>query len=559
MQARNSTSCTMTICWSFECFSTHSKRHRLVALTGVCRNLRRAVSIREGVEEETKETAEVTEEMAHNLPEKGSGETSSGEKASSGKGSGGKGSDGKGSVGKGSGGKGSGGKGSGRKGSGRKRRMSGSPQYRETDSQCVGSRDSDMRDVATLRSNQVRVDSLLSARTLFPDADDSLSRRAQQRSPVHNTLLLEEGERLQHTATSPERGNHSLIGTASSFCLEGGMPALRRSEGATASSLSSGERHKLRIDSELLTSPLRPSARSAPHATFPRGQENVTSCRPHLQLGTRFPCSAPFSYVETRDWRSRDVLEGPVAGVLETGGGDYERHASESVSVDVDSKSTAAPREEERSPGAHAVQREEETQQWQSRKVLETGGSEYERHVSEGASVDTDSKSTAAPGEMHTLQREEETQHWPAREVVKGLDARVLLIGTSEEVLHSRSAVATTREGVVKVGQWTFVEARLLGDEEGKEEPVVEARVHGDEKGGEPVVEGGEVMVGIHMRFCTVVRLWPQRERVSVREVSGRSWKLTFLAMRKAKKNPWWKLGFMAMRKAENPWWKAVR
>ncbi|GBG80657.1 hypothetical protein CBR_g31117 [Chara braunii] len=418
---------------------------------------------------------------------KGSGETSSGEKASGGKGSGGKGPGGKGSVGKGSGGKGSGEKWSGGKGSGGKRRTPGSPEYRKTDSHCVRSRDSDIGDVATLRTNQVRVDSHLSARTLFPDAEESPSRRAQQRSPMHNTLFLEEGERMQHT------------GTASSFCLEGGMPALRRSEGATVSSLSSGERHKLRIDSELLMSPWRPFARSAPHATVPRGQENMTSYPPHLQLGTGLPCSPPFSYVETRDWRSREVLEGPAAGVLETEGGKYERHASEGVPVDVDSNSTTAPGEEELSSGAHAIQREEETRHWQSRKVLETGGSEYERHASEGASVDIDSKSTAAPGETHALQREEETQHWPARKVLKGLDAGVLVIGTSEEVLHSRSVVATTREGVVKGGQWTFVEACLLGDEEGEEEPVVEARVHGDEKGGEPVVEAGEVSLGIQM------------------------------------------------------------
>ncbi|GBG74060.1 hypothetical protein CBR_g17770 [Chara braunii] len=174
---------------------------------------------------------------------KGTGETSSGEKASDGKGSVGKGSSGKGTSGKGLSGKGSGGKGSGGKGLGEKRRTSGSPQHRETNTHCVGSRDSDMRNVATLRSDQVGVDSHLSARTLFPDVEESPSRHAQQRSPVHNTLLLEEGEYLQHPAASRERRNHSLMGTASSFCLEGGMPALRRSEGATVSSISLGERH----------------------------------------------------------------------------------------------------------------------------------------------------------------------------------------------------------------------------------------------------------------------------------------------------------------------------
>ncbi|GBG79394.1 hypothetical protein CBR_g29543 [Chara braunii] len=370
---------------------------------------------------------------------KGTGETSSVEKAS--------------------GGKDSGRKGSGRKGSGGKRRTSGSPQYMETDPHCVGSRDSDMRDEATLRSDQVRVDSHSSVRTLFPVAKESPSRRAQQRFHVLNTLLLKEG--------------------APSFCLEGVMPALRRSEGATFGSLGSGDRHKLRIHSDLLTSP---SAISAPHATVPRGQENVTSCSPHLQLDTGLPCSPPFSCVEPRDWRSCNVLEGPAAGVLETGGSEHERHT---------------PGEEERSPGTRPVHREEETQRWQSRKVLETGGSECERHASEGASVDTDSESEGAPGETHALQRGEERRHGPTREDVKWLHAQALVIGMSEEVLHSRSAVATTREVVVEGGQWTSVQAPVLGDDEDEEEPSVEARVHGDEKGGEPVVEGGEVTVDI--------------------------------------------------------------
>ncbi|GBG74661.1 hypothetical protein CBR_g19069 [Chara braunii] len=361
--------------------------------------------------------------------EKGTGETSSVEKASSGKGS----------VGKGSGGKGSGGK-----GSGGKRRTSGN---------------FDMRDEATLASNQVRVDSHLYARSLFPVAQESSSRHAQQRSPVLNTLLLKEG--------------------ASSFCLEGGMPALRWSEGATSGSLCSGDRHKLRIHSDLLSSPY---AISAPHATVPRGQENVTSRPPHLQLDTGLPCSPPFSCVETRDWRSRDVLEGPAPGVLETGGSENERHTLG---------------EDERSPGTRVVHREEETQRWQSRKVLETGGGECERHALEGVPVDTDSESAGAPGETHAVQRGEETRHGPAREDVKWLHTRALVIGMSEEVLHSRSVVATTREGVVKEGKWTSVQAPVLGDDEDEEEPAVEARVHGDEKGEEPVVEGDEVTVDI--------------------------------------------------------------
>ncbi|GBG83297.1 hypothetical protein CBR_g37009 [Chara braunii] len=246
----------------------------------------------------------------------------------------------------------------------------------------------------------------------------------------------------QHLA--PERGRVFVLPRGRDACIakERGCD-LRFSFG-------SSDRHKLRIHSDLLTSP---SAISAPHATFLRGQENVTSCPPHLQLDTRLPCSSPVSCVETRDWRSRDVLEGPTAGVLEIGGVEYER---------------PTPGEDERSPGTRAVHREEETQRWHSRKVLETEGSECERHASEGAFVDTDSESAGAPGETHALQRGEERRPWPAREDVKGLHSRALVIGTSEEVMHSRLVVATTREGVVKGG-------------------------------GEPVVEGGEVTVSIPM------------------------------------------------------------
>ncbi|GBG85343.1 hypothetical protein CBR_g39986 [Chara braunii] len=350
--------------------------------------------------------------------EKGTGETSSVEKASGGKGSGRKDSGGKGSGGKGSGGKGSGGK----------RRTSGSLQYMETDPHCVGSRDFDMRDEATLTSDQVRVDSHLSARTLFSVAEDSPSRRAQQRSPVLNTLLLKEG--------------------ASSFCLEGGMSALRRSEGATFGSLGSGDCHKLRIHSDLLTSP---SAISAPHATVPRGQEK------------------------------------------------------------------------------RAVHREEETQRWQSRKVLETGGSECERHASKGASVDTGSESARARGEMHALQQGEETRQGPTREDVKWLHARALVIGTSEEVLHSRGEPEVEggevnvdirtdpqrkdgdcspthcgeeqggRPSVLSTAQGMALhEAIELGDDSAATELVSDSGV-AEMQNVESSVEGGEVTVSIKM------------------------------------------------------------
>ncbi|GBG91383.1 hypothetical protein CBR_g52270 [Chara braunii] len=608
--ARSSTSCTTTKCCNFERLSTHPKRHLLVELTSACRNLRWVVSIREAVEEETKETAEVTEETtqdlmeevteetaqdlleevreetAHDLLERGQAERGRAER---------------GRVERGRAERGRAGRGQAERGRAESVERSGVASLGKL-IDTAKSRDSDMRDEASLKSYQVRVDSHLSARILFPDVEESLSHRTQPTSPVDNSLLLhllEEGECLQHTAVSPERQNHSLAGSASSFCLNAGMPALQRRESATVSSLSSDERRKLRIDSELLTtlcgpfassarrkvridsellmSPCRASGSSAPHATVPRGQENVRSNPSHLQLGTVFPCSPSFSYVETQDWQCRKVLEGPAAGVLETGGSEYElpgeeelspgahavqreeetQHwqfrrvletraskyghpASEVASVDSESKSTTAPGEEEPSQEAHdALQREEETQHWpacevlkgldagvletgasEHERVLETGASDHERQASEGASVDSESKSTAAPGEeelsqeVHALQREEETQHWPAREVMKGLDAGVLVTGTSKEVLYSRSVVATTQEDDVKGGQWTFVEgndrgeegrtwtfveARLLGDEEGEEEPVVEARVHGDEKSEEPVVEGGEVAIGIQM------------------------------------------------------------
>ncbi|GBG79719.1 hypothetical protein CBR_g29983 [Chara braunii] len=173
---------------------------------------------------------------------------------------------------------------------------------------------------------------------------------------------------------------------------------------------------------------------------------------------------------------------GPLEECWRPGGSENERHT---------------PGEDERSSGACVVHREEGTQCWQSPEVLETGGSECERHASEGASVDTDNESAGAPGETHAVQRGEDTRHRPAREDVKWLHARAQVIGTSEEVRYSRLAVATTRERVVKGGQWTSVQAPVLGDDEDEEEPAVEARVHGDEKGREPVVEGCEVTADI--------------------------------------------------------------
>ncbi|GBG68102.1 hypothetical protein CBR_g2652 [Chara braunii] len=96
--------------------------------------------------------------------------------------------------------------------------------------------------------------------------------------------------------------------------------------------------------------------------------------------------------------------------------------ASGAASVDFESKSTAAPGVDELSQEAYAVQREEENQHWQPRKVLEgldagvleAGASEHHYYASEGASVDFESKSTTAPGEeelsqeAHVVQRDEE-------------------------------------------------------------------------------------------------------------------------------------------------------
>ncbi|GBG92941.1 hypothetical protein CBR_g57897 [Chara braunii] len=388
----------------------------------------------------------------------GSGGEGSGENRSAGKGS-----RVTSSGSKGSGGKGSGEKGSGRQGSGGKHKAFGSRESRGSESHCEGSRASDMRDEAALRSYQVRVYSHLSARTLFHDAKESPCHSTQPAYPVDNTLVLhplEEGERLQRTVTSPKRQNHSLLGTASSVCLDAGMPALRRSEGVSINSLSSRERRKVRIDLELPMSPCGPSAGSAAHATILQGEENVRSNPQHLQLGTVFPCSPSFSIVVTQDWPSRKVLEGPAAGVLETGASECQCHASEGASVDFESKSTAAPGEEELSQEAHVVQREEETKHWPSRKVLEgpaagvldTGAIESQCHASEGASIDFESKSTTTPGEeelsqeAHVVQREEETQHWPPHKVLEGLGAGVLETGASEHQCHASEGASVDFE-----------------------------------------------------------------------------------------------------------------
>ncbi|GBG76118.1 hypothetical protein CBR_g21867 [Chara braunii] len=115
------------------------------------------------------------------------------------------------------------------------------------------------------------------------------------------------------------------------------------------------------------------------------------------------------------------------------------------------SKRAADPGEEELSQGAHAVNREEETQHWPPSRVLDdldagvfkTGASGHLRPPSEGASDDLESKSTPLPGEgelsqeAHAVQREEETQHWPPNEVREGLDAGAFETNASEHQCHA--------------------------------------------------------------------------------------------------------------------------
>ncbi|GBG60299.1 hypothetical protein CBR_g4254 [Chara braunii] len=344
MQARSSTSCTTTKCGSFERLSTNSKRHHLVALTDACRNLRRMVNIREAVEEETKETAEVTEETAQDLMEEVTEET---------------------------------------------------------------------------------------AQDLLEEVREETTHDLPERGQV-------------------ERGRRKGVGWKGVGRKGVGLEGVGR-----------------------------------------KG--------------------------------SRKVLEGPAAGVLETGGNEYERRASEGVSVDFETKSTETPGEEELSPGVHAVQREEETQHCQSRRVLESGASEYERHASEVAFVDSESKSTSAPGEeelsqeAHALQRKEETQHWPAREVRKGLDAGVLETGASMNAQVSEGpsvdseSKSTAAPGVEELSQEVHALQReeetqhwpALNVLKGVDTRVLETGVGEHERQGsegeEPVVEGGEVVVDIHM------------------------------------------------------------
>ncbi|GBG86080.1 hypothetical protein CBR_g40982 [Chara braunii] len=215
------------------------------------------------------------------------------------------------------------------------------------------------------------------------------------------------------------------------------------------------------------------------------------------------------------DAGERKVLEGPAAGVLETRPGEYDRYTSEGASIDFLSKSAADPGKEELSQDAHAVHREEETQHWPPSRVpndldagvLETGASGHLRHPSEGASVDLERKSAPPRGKGELSLREAAKADASEHQCLSG---NAINIGDADLVLHSGSPL-TTQEGDVKGGHETFGEARLRGEEEGEEEPVVE---------------------------------------------------IGFMTMRKAK-NPWGRLsflavrcqlGFMTMRQAKIPW-----
>ncbi|GBG68899.1 hypothetical protein CBR_g3598 [Chara braunii] len=145
------------------------------------------------------------------------------------------------------------------------------------------------------------------------------------------------------------------------------------------------------------------------------------------------------------------------------------------------SKSTAAPGVDELSQEAYDVQREEETQHWQPHKVLEgldagvleTGASEHHCHASGGVSVDFESKSTAAPEE------EELSQEAHAGDVKGGQWTFVEGKDRGEEG-RAWTFVEAQLLGEEEGEEEPVVEARLHGDEEG-EEPVVEARLFGSE------------------------------------------------------------------------------
>ncbi|GBG59679.1 hypothetical protein CBR_g49945 [Chara braunii] len=242
---------------------------------------------------------------------KGPGETSSEPKGSGGKRSDEKGSGGKGSGGKGSGGKGSGGKGSGGKGTGRKRRAFGSHESSGTESRCEGSRDSDMRDEAALRSYQVRVHSHLSARTLFHDVGE----RKVLEGPAAGVL-----------ETSPsEYDRYASEGASIDFKSKRVFET-----GATKHQCHALEGASVDLESK---------------STPPPGKGELSQEAHVVQREE-----------ETQHWPPHEVREGLDVRVFETGASEHQCHASEGASVDVESKSAAALGEEDLLQEAHAVQ-----------------------------------------------------------------------------------------------------------------------------------------------------------------------------------------------------------
>ncbi|GBG78052.1 hypothetical protein CBR_g25988 [Chara braunii] len=338
--------------------------------------------------------------------------------------------DGKRSGEKGSGGKESGGKGSGRKGPGGKRRAFRSHESIGTESRCKGSRYSDMRDEASLRSYslrpyQVRVHSHLSPRTLFHFA----------------------GER-------------------------------KMLEGPAAGVLETGPSEYERYASEGASIDLKSKSAADP------GEEGLSQ-----------DAHAVHREEETQHWPPNRVLDGLDAGVLETGASGHLRRPSEGASIELESKSTPPSREGELSQEAHVVQQEEETQHWPFHKVregldegvFETSASEHQCHASEGASVDVESKSATTLGEEDLSQE----AHAVQRDV--GSDGGESHCEGSRDS-NKRDEAAPGSYQATCMDVWG---SSACGDEEAEEEPVVETRFHDDEE-GELFGAGGEVSARLH-------------------------------------------------------------
>ncbi|GBG81147.1 hypothetical protein CBR_g31823 [Chara braunii] len=239
----------------------------------------------------------------------------------------------------------------------------------------------------------------------------------------------EEFSQETHVVHREEQTQHSLPRKVLDLA---GMPLLRRSKGASVSSLSSGERRQVRIDSELLASPSRPSASDAARATVQGDEENVRSNPLHLQL--------------------------------ESGASEHQCHASECVFVDFENMSTLAPENEQLSQELNGVQREEELRQGSSRNTISIGETEEElRHGSSETTMDiVDTEEIMHSGSPLTTQEGDvEGGQWTFVEgEIRG-----------EERCSS-----------------TLVEARLSGDED-VDEPLVEARVSGDAASEERFVD----------------------------------------------------------------------